>query len=591
MITLALGIGANTTIFTLINAVMLQTLPVKDPVQLVLFYDGDHAHVYSGNDFNREALSFPSWEYFRDHNESFESVCAFRESSDGVVMHMVGSPDSGPSEQASGHLVSGSYFAVLGVQAAAGRLLTPQDDAPAGSPAAAMSYNFWRRRFNLDRSLIGKAVDLNGTSYTIVGVAPPEFFGERVEMPPDFWLPLSHQPQVMRRESWLNRKDVCWLNLMGRLKPGVTIERAQTTLNTQLHQFLTAQAGTRISPEQQRRIEQAHIALEPGARGISSVRLRYSEPLHILMAIVGMVLLIACANVATLLLARASVRRQELFVRLAVGAARARLMRQLLTESILLALFGAALGIILASWSVPLFTSMLRMSSVIPVRPNLFVLCFTVAISIVTGLLFGLVPALRASDMEIKTGSIAGLSAFRDRSLFKPARALVVLQVGLSLPLLVAAALLTHSLLDLERQDLGFNRERLLLVSTDPRLAGYQPAELFPLYRRIYDRLNSLPGVASASIAGYSPVSGSSSSGNFSIEGYTRPAGQEMDVHYVAVGPKFFETLGIPLLVGRSIGPQDTATSPLAAVISESIAQEYFPVLRGAQEPMISAFG
>ena len=224
IVTLALGIGANTAIFTLINAVMLQNLPVKDPGQLVLFYDGIDSGVYDGDGFHGDIFSYPAWEYFRDRNESFESLCAFRQGSDSLVMHVAGSPDSGPKEQADGHLVSGNYFDVLGVRAAIGRMLTVQDDALAAPHVAVISYDFWHRRFNLDHAVIGKSVDLNGTVFHIVGVAPPEFFGERVTSPPEFWLPLSRQPQILQRDSWLAKSNVHWLNLMGRLKPGVTLD-------------------------------------------------------------------------------------------------------------------------------------------------------------------------------------------------------------------------------------------------------------------------------------------------------------------------------------------------------------------------------
>jgi predicted permease len=277
------------------------------------------------------------------------------------------------------------------------------------------------------------------------------------------------------------------------------------------------------------------------------------------------------------MLARASARRQELFVRLALGARRSRLVRQLLTESVLLALFGALAGAVLAGWGVHLLVAMLPLASVVEVKPDLLVLGFTLAVSVLTGVLFGLMPALRSSKMGLTGGAAARSSASSGGSTFKPAYTLVVLQVALSSVLLVGAALLTHSLLDLERQDLGFNSENVLLVSTGFRLAGVPPAELLPLYRQIQERLNSLPGATSASMARFSPISGGISSNNFSLAGYEPPAEKAMNVYKLEVGPGFFETLGVPLLLGHPFGPQDTPASPFVAVVNETFVQEYLP--------------
>jgi len=576
VLTLALGIGANTAIFTLLNAIMLQNLPVREPGQLVLFYQGINQGVYRGDmDLPGNVFSYPAWEYIRNHNESFESLCAFRQGSDRMRLQQRGPSEAAPSENAKAHLVSGSYFSTLGVRAAAGRILVPEDDTPAASPVGVISHSFWRRRWNLDPAVIGKAIDLSGTVFTIVGVAPKEFFGERVEAPPDFWLPLAKQPEVTQRESWLAQQDVYWLNLMGRLKPGVTMEGAQAEVNARLHQFYTAQAGAQVSPKRLRGIQRAHVQLRAGGGGISWMRVAYSEPLHILMAVVALVLLIACANVATLLLARASGRGHEWFIRFALGAGRTRLIRQLLTESILLALLGAMAGMLLAWWSVHVLVVMVKVTSVVQIKPDVRVLGFTLAISVLSGIIFGILPAVRASRAERKIGGPK--QSWGSNARFKPAHALVVFQVTLSLILLVGAALLTHSLLELERQDLGFKGENILVVKTDPHLAGYKPTQLLALYREIQDQLIALPGAVSASVAGYTPISGSSSSSNFSIEGYTPPAGKDLTVYGVGVGPGFFETLGIPLLLGRTMGAQDTPASPSVAVVNKCFADAYLP--------------
>ena len=272
VLSLALGIGANTAIFTLINSVMLQNLPVRDPGRLVLYYDGVNTGTYSGDGFSSDMLSFPLWEYLKAHYKSFTGMSAFRQGVDRVTMHIAGSSEAAPRERATAHLVSGNYFGVMGVDPAIGRVLRPSDDTPAATPVAVISYDFWRDRFRLDRNITGKVVVLNGTSFSVVGVAAHEFFGERVEPPPGFWIPLSFQPQILRRESWLAVRDVYWLNLIGRLAPGVTLHGAQAALNVQVHRFNAELAGPHPTFETRRKMDAVHVALKPGGSGISRLR-------------------------------------------------------------------------------------------------------------------------------------------------------------------------------------------------------------------------------------------------------------------------------------------------------------------------------
>jgi predicted permease len=549
VVSLALGIGANTAIFTLINAVMLQSLPVRDPARLVLFYDGISTGVYDGDRVQSDEFSYPFWEYLQTHHDPFESLAAFRQSNDPVILHVAGSSDSGPSERATVHMVAGNYFDVLGVGAAAGRVLTPADDSLTAPPAAVVSYPFWRDRFDLDPATVGREVVLNGTAFTIVGVANREFFGERIQSAPDFWLPLSAQPGILQKESWRSAADVFWLNFLGRRKPDVTLAQAQAAMNLRFQQFYLAQPG--LSAEQRHRIETTHIELKPGGGGISGLRYLYSKPLHILMAVVAVVLLIACANIATLLLARALPRRQEFLVRLALGASRGRLLRQVLTESVLLSAIGGLAGAGFAWWSVKLLVALLGVNPVVRVSPDPIVLGFTLALSLLTGIFFGIFPALKFSRLEHRPVDIPRSAPGRR---FGAAQALIAMQVALSVILLFGAGLLAHSLLALQGQDLGFRRDNILVIGTDASLAGYEKSELLPLYRDIADRLSTLPGVVSASICRFTPVSGSSSSGNFSLQGHTPTPGERLDVYYLPVAPGFFETLGIPLMLGRTIG-------------------------------------
>ncbi len=583
VLSLALGIGANTAIFTLIDAVMLQSLPVHDPSRLVLFNDDISTGVTSGDAFSSIEFSYPSFQYFQSHNDSFTSLCAFRQDTDQVVLHVAGKSQAGSQERATAHLVSGNYFDTLGVNAALGRLLKASDDTVSAPRAAVISYNFWRDRFNLSRSVLGQSVVLNGVSFTVVGVADRSFFGERIESAPDFWVPLSTQPQLLQRDAWenhramwLNARDVYWLNFIGRLKPGVSLETAQASVNLRLHQFYSEQAGSHLSPELRRKIENVHVELKPGGGGISGLRYLYSKPLHVLMAVVALVLLIACANVATLLLARASARRPEFLTRLALGASRSRLLRQVLTESILLSTLGGLVGAAFAWWCVRLLQVLLHFSSVVKVSPNPAVLTFAVAVSLLSGILFGIVPAFRFSRMDPRPGNVARIASFGGFR-FTGQHALIALQVALSLVLLLGAGLLAHSLLALERQNVGFRRDNILLVRTDADLAGYQPNRLFPLYRALGERIDRLPGVISASIARFAPESGNDSSGSLGIEGFSAAASRQLNVYDLSVAPHFFKTLGIPLLLGRTIDARDTPASNPVAVVNETFVRRYLP--------------
>lgn len=574
VVSLALGIGSNSAIFTLIHTVMMRQLPVRDPASLAIFYNGMSEGVGSG-DLVGDAVSYPFYKDLRANNDSFQDLCAFREGEDDVVMHVAGEPGS-TMGRATVHLVSGNYFDVLGVQAAAGRLLQDSDDTPASPPVAVMTFRLWKDHFHLDPRVLGKTVIFNGTAFSVIGVADASFFGERVRKSPDFWLPLSFQPQIMIRERpLLQAMNTYWLNCLGRLKPGVSIKAAQTAVNGRLHSFYLVQAGARATADTRHKIERTQIALKPGGGGISGLRYRYAKPLSVLMAVVGLVLLIACANIATLLLARASARRHEFTCRLALGASRARVLRQVLTESILLALAGGAAGTLFAWWSVRIATLVLHFGPVVKIEPDPATLAFTLGVSIATGLLFGIVPGWKFSRLDLRPGNAAG-AGWRT-GWFSGTQALITMQIALSFCLLIGASLLTRSFVALEDQDLGFTRNHILLVRTDADLAGYQPPEYSRLYRDINDRMNQLPGVQSAAIARFSPISGYSSSGNFSIEGYQPPPGKGMEVWDLPVGPRFFETLRIPIYLGRGIEARDTAASTPVVVVNQTFVREYFP--------------
>ncbi|HEX5732145.1 MAG TPA: ABC transporter permease [Blastocatellia bacterium] len=580
VLSLALGIGANTAIFTLINAVLLKSLPVAEPERLVLFTDSNSEGTMLGDPPTGEwqLFSHALYERFRDHNESFQGLCAFRSGENWLSVRMEGIPPGDAAAQAMGHLVSGNYFEVLGVKATMGRVLASEDDAPGARAVAVISHKYWKERCGGDPQILDKAVVLNGTPFTIVGVTPPEFFGERVRRAPDFWLPLVFQPQIDLRDSYLPNQQVYWLNLMGRLKPGVSIQQAQANVNVTLQQFLIEQAGSQISDERLSAIQASHVELKDGAGGISGLRLYYSEPLRMLMAIVVMILMIACANVGNLLLARSASRQMEISMRLALGASRARLVRQLLTESVLLAAIGGALGLLSAQWGVSALVAMVSQTAPLDITPDTAVLAFTVGVSLAAGILFGLLPALRASKIDLATAlKEKATRSGGGRLRFGLAPMLVVSQVALSLVLLVGAGLFARSLMKLEQERIGFNKENVLLLSINSRMTGYKSPELTALYRDLLDRVGSLPGARSATLASYSPLSGISRTSNITVQGYTPEPGEDMNISQMLIGPSYCETLGLPLLAGREIGPQDTPASPRVAVVNETFARHFFP--------------
>jgi predicted permease len=578
VLTLALGIGANTAIFTLVNAVMLKSLPVQKPEELVLFSDatGEGTSIEDTPKTGQWWLfSYASYEYLRTHNQSFQDVSALRS---GTSRLSVRQPDSqsGAAARASGQLVSGNYFSVLGVRAMRGRVLTPDDDKPNAQPAAVISHRYWETELNSDSTTVGKSFIINGTNFTVVGITPPEFFGERVRRPPDFWMPLSFQPQIELRESYLTNNQVYFLMLMGRLKPGISMDQAQATTNLALRQFLTEQAGSQLTEERQKGIQNTYATLVEGKGGISGLRRAYSKPLHMLMAIVGMVLLIACANVGSLLLSRAASRKAEISLRMALGATRRRIIRQLLTESMLLAGLGGLCGVLLAQWGVTVLVGLVAKTSPLDTRPDVGVLAFTVGVSILAGLLFGLVPALQASRINLssamkeKTRTRSGFLRFSLSSL------MVVMQVGLSMVLLTGAGLFARSLVNLQSEDVGFDRNNLLLLGIDPRLAEYKPNQLATLYQQLIDRLGSLPQVKSVSMATYAPMTGTRRSSSIKVTGYTPQSGEEVTVQDLLVGPRYAETLGMPVLRGRDIELRDTAASTQIAVVNATFAERFF---------------
>ncbi|MCM3870779.1 MAG: ABC transporter permease [Pyrinomonadaceae bacterium] len=576
ILTLALGIGANTAIFTLLNAVIFKSLPVSAPQDLVLFDDSTGEGTSQGDPFSGQwrRFSYANYQYFRDHDQSFQGLSAFR--SGEARLSVRGGGLQGEVAQ-RGHLVSGNYFSVLGVIPMLGRALTAEDDKAGAPPAAVMSYGCWTQQWKSDPFIINKEIVVNGTSFTVVGVMPPNFFGVRVRRSPDFWFPLAFQPQIELRPSAFEERRTYWLNLVGRLKPGVSLEEARASTNVALQQFLTNEAGSKLNDDVRKSIANSYVQLADGSRGISGLRRVYAQALKMLMVMVVLVLLIAGANVGNLLLSRAASRKAEISLRLALGASRYRIVRQLLCESIVLAVIGGLIGILLAQWGVSVLVALVAKTSPLDVRPDSAVLAFTAVVSLSVGVLFGLAPALRASKTDLTTALREKSSRNgRGRLRFGLASGLVVLQVAVSMLLLTAAGLFARSLMKLQEEQVGFNRDNVLLVGIDPRLGRYKPTELSTLYSRLLDRLEALPGVQSATVATYAPMSGTGRSSTVTVRGYAQAPGEDMEVADILIGPAYLETLGVPLLLGRDIGPRDTVGGPKISVVNQAFAQKFF---------------
>src|SRR5438034_1656301 len=578
VITLALGIGANTAIFTLVDAIMIKSLPVANPKQLYRLGDNDNCCVMTGtqNGGSFVLYSYQLYEYLRDHTPEFSHLAAFTPFLAGLSVRRSGA--SGPAEPYEGELVSGDYFEMFGIGALAGRLFTSKDDTAGAPPVAVMSYHTWQEHFGLDPAVIGATFTINQLPCTVVGIAPPGFFGDTLRSdPPDFWGPLSTEPEVLGRlTSLLHNRRLEWLYLMGRLKPGSNPERVQSRLTAELQQWLSGNPDVIPAPDQTD-IGRQHIRLTPAGGGVDKMQTDYAAGLRLLMTVAGLVLLIACANIANLFLARGAASRLYTAVRVALGASRQRLIRQVLTESVLLAVVGGLAGLYVAyAGTRAILWLAFRGAQYLPIdaSPSWLVLGFAFLLSLVTGIVFGAAPAWTASRVEpaeVLRG--AGHSTGDHSSLAR--RSLVVVQVTLSIVLLMGAGLLTKSLRNLEDQRFGFEIRGRLIVHVNPALVAYPPEKLYGLYEQLQQRLTQIPGVLSASLSGYSPLGGNNWNQRAYIEGHA-PDFQGPAPSWDRVGPHYFETIGTRLLRGRAIEERDTPAAQHIAVINETFARKFF---------------
>jgi predicted permease len=591
ILSLALGIGANTAIFSLIDKLMLQRLPVKAPKELFLIAADPEDHNISWN--------YPDYVAFRDHCSSFSGFIAGYSGTQSLGMEVAGQEASAATELAHGVIVTGGYFEVLGISSVIGRVFSPEDDrTPGASPYLVLSYDFWQRRFQGDPGVIGLKIRLNSYPFTVVGVAQPGFRGTDVAVSPDLFLPLMMRGEVTGDPfTFWNNRHYWWMQLIGRLQPGHTARQAEAELyalyrGQEEEERRTAAEGMSVSKARP-------IVLLPAARGYSRVRERMAQPLLIMMVVVGLVLLIASVNVANLMLARGAARQREIAVRLAMGATRARLTGQMLVESILIALIGGAVGLVFAYVGVDLLVGFVPRQGMGPIAidgsPDLRLLAFTCAVALLTGLLFGTVPALQSTRPSLvpalkeEAPGAAGPARHRLRSV------LVVAQAALSLLLLIGAALFVRSLGNLHHINPGFRSDNTWVIQVDPSRNGYKGQRLRDFYERLRASCETLPGVQSLSLATIVPLGGMRWSQDFAAEGHQWQEGDTKSVDLNAVGPRYFETMGIPLLLGRDFRdsdnppysvdpptviplkpPGEELPGPRVVIVSESMARHFF---------------
>jgi predicted permease len=565
---LALGIGANTAIFSLINTLMLRTLPVRDPsalVQLLSRYPGEPRN---------GGFSWKVYEHFRDQNHVFSDLIAFSRPSPFQLAHEGLAP-----EMVDGHYVTGNFFPGLGVHPALGRLIGPEDDQPgsAGASVAVVSWSYWQNRLGGDPAAVGTRMVVDGVPATIVGVAPQGFFGIQVGWVQDVWLPVAMEP--MLRQSSGRESGQLAVGLIARLRPGISIEQARAEMRVLDRWRIEEIARASNNPAWRH----ATIEVAPAGAGLTTLRDHVATPLVVLMAVVGLLLLLTCANVASMLLARAAARQREMALRASLGAGRARLLRQLLTESLLLAVAGGLLGVVLAYFVAGMLARFMTSGRAFPGVPplvihpalDLQVLLFMASVAVLAGVLFGLAPAWHVFSSAPMTSlrELAPAGETRSRRLL--GKSLVVVQVALSVIVLSVATLFLRHLSNLRNVDTGFNRESVLLVTLDPARSGLEPVQLSALYRELLARLEALPGVRSATNSGMTPISGAGASRFVNVQGFREEPDARRYVSLNWIGPNYFATFGTPIVAGRDFDFADAGHPPVA-IVNQAMARYYF---------------
>ena len=582
ILTLALGIGATTAIFTLVYAVLLKSLPVVKPSQLIRIGNNENCCINGGMQDNWSLFSTEQYREFRDHTPGFESLAAFQAGRSEVGARRAGSNHA--AEAFPAEFVSGNAFATFGLRAWAGQLLEESDDNKGAAPVAVMSYRTWQQKFGRDPSVVGATFLINGVAFTVAGIGPPGYFGEKLTSdPPAFWLPLSASPLVQSGSfNVLDQPELDWLNLIGRAKPGENEKKMQAQLQVELRDFLRSPMA-QVDPPDKVLIPKQTLHLSYGGGGVQQMQDQYKSELELLMWISAFVLLIACANLANLMLVRATARKGFTSVRSALGAPRRRLVGQALTESVVLAVIGGLAGLAVAYGGARLLLDAVAGKSYLPIQatPSPEVLGFAFGVSLVTGLLFGAAPAwmtAHAQPIDALRGANRSSQGGGRHSGLWTQKILVVAQAAISLALLCAAGLLIRSLTNLQHQHFGFDTQNRYILHIDPQMAGYQAPQSDAFFRQLTETLEAIPGVKEVTYSLYSPMEGDNWGHGVYIEGKAPPPpGSDFNsASWVRVSPGYFANIGTKIVAGRGVTEQDNATAPLVAVVNEAFAKRFF---------------
>jgi predicted permease len=578
ILTLALGIGATTAIFTLIHAVLLKSLPVAKPSELIRIGDTENCCINGGMPNDWSLFSTEQYREFRDHTPGFSSLAAFQAGRTQIGVRRQGSNNG--SEPFGGEFVSGNAFDTFGLTAWMGRLLRPSDDLKGAAPVAVISYRTWQQKYGSDPSVVGASFLINGQSFTIVGITPPGFFGERLTSDPaSFFIPLADSPMVQGGGfDVYESPELDWLNLIGRLEPGANTKKMEAQLQVELRQFLLNPIS-KVEKRDASLIPKQTLHLAPGGGGVQQMQDDFKDGLHLLMWISAFVLLIACANLANLMLVRATGRKAQTSVRAALGAPRSRLVRQALTESVVLAVLGGLVGLAVAYGGARLLVHLVAGKSYLPIdaTPSLQVLGFAFAVSLITGILFGTAPAWMTAHAD-PIEALRGANRSTRHSGLWTQKILVVMQAAVSLALLCAAGFLIRSLTNLQNQHFGFETRNRYVLHIDPQMAGYKAEQSDAFFRQLHDTLAAIPGVKSVTYSLYSPMEGDNWGHTVYIEGQAPPApGSSFnDASWDRVSADYFENMGTKIIAGRGITEQDTPSTRAVAVVNQTFARHFF---------------